>query len=96
MRFLVDENLSPQLAKLLGATGHNAVHVRDLGLASADEAIVLGTAGRENRTIVSAGTDFAAPFAHSHLQKPSVVLFRRRVTGVRLRRLGCFPTILMP
>jgi hypothetical protein len=58
-------------------------------------AIVLETAGRKNRTIVSAGSDFAALLAQGHLQKLSVVLFPRQVTGVRLRRLSCFSTIPM-
>jgi predicted nuclease of predicted toxin-antitoxin system len=40
VRFLVDENLSPQLARLLFVAGHDAVHVRDVGLTSADDEIV--------------------------------------------------------
>jgi Domain of unknown function (DUF5615)/Protein of unknown function (DUF433) len=35
MRFLLDENLSPKLVELLGRDGHEVVHVRDIGLASA-------------------------------------------------------------
>ena len=78
MRFLVDENLSPQFAELLDTAGHDAVHVRDLGLTSASDAVILETARREGRIIVSADTDFAALLAHGHFQKPSVVLFRRQ------------------
>jgi predicted nuclease of predicted toxin-antitoxin system len=78
VRFLVDENLSPQLARLLNEAGHDVVHVRDLGLTSASDAAVLEAARRENRTIVSGDTDFAALLAQAHLQRPSVVLFRRQ------------------
>jgi predicted nuclease of predicted toxin-antitoxin system len=35
MRFLIDENVSPRVAALLRGAAHDAVHVRDLGLASA-------------------------------------------------------------
>lgn len=48
------------------------------GLTSASDAVVLETARRESRIIVSADTDFAALLAHGHLQKPSVVLLRRQ------------------
>jgi hypothetical protein len=35
VRFLLDENLSPVLAELLAAAGHDTFHVRDLGLLTA-------------------------------------------------------------
>ena len=35
MRFLVDENLSPRLAKLLTTAEHDGVHVRELEAAHA-------------------------------------------------------------
>lgn len=41
MRFLVDENLSPILAELLRVAGHDASHVRDIGLQSASEGALL-------------------------------------------------------
>lgn len=47
MRLLIDANLSPRIAALLGSAGFEAVHVADVGLlAVADEAI-LALRGRE-------------------------------------------------
>ncbi|MHB1711261.1 MAG: DUF5615 family PIN-like protein [Acidimicrobiales bacterium] len=35
MKFLLDENLSPLLAEFLNVAGHDALHVRDIGLLTA-------------------------------------------------------------
>jgi predicted nuclease of predicted toxin-antitoxin system len=37
MRFLVDNSLSPRLAAALCSEGHDAVHVRSLGVARVDD-----------------------------------------------------------
>lgn len=44
MRFLIDENLSPQICALLIADGHSATHIRDHGMASASDPQVLAEA----------------------------------------------------
>lgn len=76
MRFLVDENLSPLLAQLLHQAGHQAAHVRDLGMASAEDLAVLAHARAENRILVSADTDFGGLLAVSGDTLPSVILVR--------------------
>jgi predicted nuclease of predicted toxin-antitoxin system len=48
MKFLIDNNLSPLLAESLKAAGHDAVHVRDLGMQAATDPVVLGHARSRN------------------------------------------------
>ncbi len=76
MRFLLDNNLSPQVAEGLAEYGHDATHVRDDGLAAADDRDVLAHATDQNRVLITADTDFGGLLVQQEAKLPSVVLLR--------------------
>ena len=50
MKFLIDNNLSPLLADALKAAGHDAVHVRDLGMQAAPDEEILERARADDKS----------------------------------------------
>ncbi len=77
MKFLVDNNLSPRLGDRLRAAGHDIVHVRDIDMRSATDAVVIEAARGDGRILISADTDFGTLLARTHATKPSFLLLRR-------------------
>ena len=58
MRFLFDQNLSPRLKEKLLDLYPQSLHVRDVGLESADDTTVWRYATEHERVIISKDSDF--------------------------------------
>jgi len=65
------------LAELLRAADHDCAHIYELGLGGRPDEQIMVLADRDNRVLISAGTDFGELLANAPVLAPSVVLLRR-------------------
>ena len=77
MKFLIDNALSPTVADKLREAGHEALHVRELGMQASTDEEIFELAGSEDRVLVSADTDSGTILALGRSTRPSVIIFRR-------------------
>jgi len=78
MRSLLNMNLPGRLCNALEAAGHEAVHVRDLGMAESSDDEITRRAVRDDAVILTHDLDYGALLAFSGDRRPSVVIFRVR------------------
>jgi len=60
VKFLIDAQLPPSLAALLGQFGHDALHLFEVAPTNADDVFIWDLAKRDQRVIVTKDEDFAA------------------------------------
>lgn len=91
MKFIVDANLPPALARWLAAEGHDSQHVFDIGMADANDQAIWRYARDMNACVVTKDEDFVLLHALDRAG-PAVVWIRignavRRVLAQRLSEL---------
>lgn len=75
MHFVVDAQLPPALARLLGDLGHTAEHVAEIGLRDADDSPIWEYVLKKQAVIVTKDEDFAHRHGQSRIA-PVVVWLR--------------------
>lgn len=58
MRFLVDAQLPPALARYLASAAHQAEHVYDIGMGEASDSVIWSYAIQNNAVIITKDEDF--------------------------------------
>jgi len=92
MKFLVDAQLPPALARWLAAKGHAAGHVGDIGMQASPDAAIWDYALREGAAIVTKDEDFAQ---RKNLVETGPAVVWIRLPNTRRRDLlAWFETIL--
>ena len=92
MRFIVDAQLPPALARWLSAMGHEADHVADVGMQAASDTVIWDFALDTGAAIITKDEDFAQRKVLSDAG-PAVVWIRLPNTR-RRELLGWFETVL--
>ncbi|MGO9566983.1 MAG: DUF5615 family PIN-like protein [Desulfomonilaceae bacterium] len=80
MKLLLDQGLPRSAASILREAGIDTIHVGEIGLSTAGDAVVLQRGHDEGRIIVTLDSDFHAILALSGAMTPSVI--RIRIEGL--------------
>lgn len=76
MRFLIDAQLPPGLARHLNALGHEAVHVAHIALATASDSKIWEQAIASDAVLITKDEDFVTMRALSRRGGPAIVWLR--------------------
>ncbi len=76
MRFWADAGVSPKTVEFLKELGHDAHHVRTLGLQRAADPQLVERARADGSVILTFDLDFGEILALGIVDKPSVIIFR--------------------
>ena len=76
MRFLLDQGLARSAVNHCRQAGIESVHVGDLGMAAASDAMILEERLKRNAVVVTLDADFHSLLALSNATTPSVIRIR--------------------
>jgi predicted nuclease of predicted toxin-antitoxin system len=76
VRFLADAGVSPTTVEFLRGMGHEALHVREIGLQRASDREIIKRARVDSSVVLTFDLDFGEILALGVLARPSVVIFR--------------------
>lgn len=68
-RLLLDENVTPDLARALRHRGFDAVHAEDRGLKATDDALVFAAAVREGRAVLTQNVRDFVPIVREYAER---------------------------
>jgi predicted nuclease of predicted toxin-antitoxin system len=86
MKLLLDQGTPRSTAALLRQAGIEAVHTAEIGMAAADDEVILRRASAEKRVVVTLDSDFHMLLALSQAREPSVI--RIRTEGLHAETLS--------
>jgi predicted nuclease of predicted toxin-antitoxin system len=92
MRFLIDAQLPPALARMLEAHGHHAEHVADIGLRDADDTPIWRYALRHQAVVITKDEDF--PHRLSQSGTSPVIIWLRIGNTSRKALLSWFEPLI--
>ena len=75
MKFLIDSQMPPRLARWITERGHEGAHVQDIGLADAPDIEILEFAANNRYVLVSKDEDFLH-LSLTHRGRPQIVWVR--------------------
>jgi predicted nuclease of predicted toxin-antitoxin system len=76
MRFLADGGISPRTVEFLTQRGHEAVHVRTLGMQRAADPEIVERARADSSVVLTFDLDFGEVSRSASWIGPSVIIFR--------------------
>jgi len=95
-RFLVDENMDPELATILRELKYNSISVADAGLTGLPDEAILAFAKREDRILITSDDDFENERRFPEHRNPGVVIIpdgRLDDTGVQKALASMLPVV---